>query len=158
MEFEGNEVLVSGYVLLIVQWTQFLQHWEKIMNKFSLLGAMLCMIIGGVPLAIAYMTPEIQLNVPLSQMILIMLPAPTLSLILFFSHYKALAWIVLSCYAVTSILGWYYALQCELEATLLLGFFGIPLGVGHLCVLISYLIFLFIHFLLYQKNQNNKAN
>ena len=109
------------------------------------------MIIGGVPLVIAYMTPGIQLNIPLSQMILIMLPAPMLSFILFFSHYKVLAWVVLSCYTVTSILGWYYALQCELETALLLGFFGFPLGLGHLCVLISYLIFLFIQFLLYRK-------
>ena len=124
------------------------------MKKTTLLGATLCMIIGGVPLVIAYRTPGIQLKIPLLQMILIMLPAPMLSFILFFSHYQCLAWIVLSCYTVTSILGWYYALQRELEATLLLGFFGIPLGAGHLCMLISYLTFLFIRFLLYSKTKS----
>ena len=87
-------------------------------------------------------------------MILIMLPAPMLSFILFFSRYRCTAWIVLSCYTVTSVLGWYFALQRELEATLLLGFFGIPLGVGHLAILISYLIFLFLHFLVYSRKNN----
>lgn len=123
------------------------------MKTTALPESLLSISLGCTPLTMAYLYPGEHGLLPISQMILIMLPAPALAVALFLSSYRRSAWVVLALYIITAFFGWYCILHSELEPELLLvlGIFGIPLGALHLAILTSYLAFLMLRALMAQR-------